>query len=90
MIDKDRNENRRVFSSLVTFNCTFISHMKVSVLLCVCVCVCGSVEGVSGSDIKSDCEGECLTLCVLVSPLHVCVCLDDDRAACCGREVCDI
>lgn len=48
-------------------------------------CVCGPVEGVSGSDIKSDGEGECLTLCALVSPLHVCVCLDDDRAACCGR-----
>lgn len=29
MIDKDRNENAHVFSSLVTFNCTFISHMKV-------------------------------------------------------------
>lgn len=73
MIDEDINESRHVFSSLVTFNCTFIlcHFAQESLSVTVRVCVGGSSEDVSGSDMESDCEVECLTLCVLVSPLHV-------------------
>lgn len=56
MVDKDRNENRHVFSSQGAFSRTFFTfymqNSSVSVFVCVSVLVV-SVEGVGGSDTRS-------------------------------------